>query len=466
MPKKTIVPRRTPMPEQPPEVRAHNYEEVTYGYTAEQAIAEARRCLECAKPGCMAGCPVNVDIPAFLERIEEGDFRNAIDIIKKSNALPAITGRVCPQEVQCESTCLLNKKYEPVAIGRLERFVADWEAIEGLIQNPSPARPTGKKAAVVGAGPAGLTVAADLARAGHKVTIFEALHESGGVLSYGIPEFRLPKAIVKREVEYVCSLGVEIKHDFIVGNTATVDELLEDYDAVFLGTGAGLPWFMGIPGENLGGVYSSNEYLTRANLMKAYRFPDYDTPIAIGRRVVTIGGGNTAMDAARTALRLGAEESIIVYRRSRAEMPARAEEIHHAEQEGVQFHLLTTPLGFYGVDGRVAELECLKNELGEPDASGRRRPVPIEGSNFRIQADVAIIAIGQSPSPLISKTTKDLETAKGGIVTVDKATMKTSKKGVFAGGDVVTGGATVIMAMGQAKIAASAINEYLETGIW
>jgi len=466
MPKKTIIPLRNPMPEQPPQERIHNYNEVTYGYTAEQAIAEARRCLECAKPGCMAGCPVNVDIRAFLERVEEGDFRSAINIIKETNALPAITGRVCPQEVQCEETCLLAKKYEPVAIGRLERFVADWEAIDGLMNNPSPAKPTGKKVAVVGSGPAGLTVAADLARTGHKVTIFEALHASGGVLSYGIPEFRLPKSIVKREVDYVCSLGVEIKHDFIVGNTATVDELLETYDAVFLGTGAGLPWFLGIPGENLGGVYSSNEYLTRSNLMKAYRFPDYDTPIAIGRRVVTIGGGNTAMDAARTALRLGAHESIIVYRRSRAEMPARAEEIHHAEQEGVQFHLLTSPLAFSGENGRVTGLECLKNELGEPDASGRRRPVPIAGSNFRIETDVAIIAIGQSPSPLISKTTRDLQTARDGIVTVDKASMKTSKRGVFAGGDVVTGGATVIMAMGQAKIAASAINEYLETGSW
>ncbi|HVP20631.1 MAG TPA: NADPH-dependent glutamate synthase [Anaerolineaceae bacterium] len=466
MPKKTIIPLRNPMPEQPPLERVHNFNEVTYGYSAEQAIAEARRCLECAKPGCKAGCPVNVDIRSFLERIEEGDFRSAIDIIKLTNALPAITGRVCPQEVQCEETCLLAKKYEPVAIGRLERFVADWEASEGLSNNPRQVKPSGKKVAVVGSGPAGLTVAADLARTGHQVTIFEALHASGGVLSYGIPEFRLPKSIVKREVDYVCSLGVEIKHDFIVGNTATVDELLETYDAVFLGTGAGLPWFLGIPGENLGGVYSSNEYLTRSNLMKAYRFPDYDTPIAIGRRVVTIGGGNTAMDAARTALRLGAEESIIVYRRSRAEMPARAEEIHHAEQEGVQFHLLTSPLRFFGENGRLTGLECLKNELGEPDASGRRRPVPIADSNFRIETDVAIIAIGQSPSPLISKTTRDLQTAKDGIVTVDKTSMKTSKKGVFAGGDVVTGGATVIMAMGQAKIAASAINEYLETGSW
>jgi glutamate synthase (NADPH/NADH) small chain len=462
---KKIIPTRTPMPEQAPEVRAHNYSEVTLGYSAEQAMAEARRCLECAKPGCMQGCPVNVNIPAFLKMVEQGDFCGAISVIKETNALPAITGRVCPQEVQCEGVCVLNKKYEPVAIGRLERFVADWEACEGPVPTPVIEK-SGKKVAVVGSGPAGLTVAADLARVGHQVTIFEALHESGGVLSYGIPEFRLPKSIVKREVNYVCSLGAEIMHDFIVGNTATLDELLETFDAVFLGTGAGLPWFLGIPGENLGGVYSSNEYLTRANLMKAYRFPDYDTPIALGKQVVTIGGGNTAMDAARTALRLGAEESIIVYRRSRDEMPARAEEIHHAEQEGVQFHMLTSPLAFYGENGRLAGLECLQNELGEPDASGRRKPVPIVGSNFRIQADVAIVAIGQSPSPLISNTTRDLETAKGGIVVVDKFSMKTSKKGVFAGGDVITGGATVILAMGQAKIAAKAINAYLQDGAW
>ncbi len=320
--------------------------------------------------------------------------------------------------------------------------------------------------AVVGSGPAGLTVAADLARLGHSITIFEALHESGGVLVYGIPEFRLPKIIVKREVDYVCSLGVHIRNDFIVGSSATVDELLDEYDAVFLGTGAGLPWFLGIPGENLGGVYSSNEYLTRANLMKAYRFPEYDTPIARGQRVITIGGGNTAMDAARTALRLGAQESVIVYRRSQAEMPARREEIHHAEQEGVKFHLLTTPIAFHGEKGRVASLECIQNELGEPDASGRRKPVPIEGSNFHIAADVMVIAIGQSPSPLVSRTTPDLETAKSGIVVVAKETMKTSKKGVFAGGDIVTGGATVILAMGQGKIAAAAIDEYLTTGNW
>ncbi|HEX9011913.1 MAG TPA: NADPH-dependent glutamate synthase [Anaerolineaceae bacterium] len=462
MPKKPIIPRRTPMAEQPPMERIHNYNEVPYGYSVEQAMEEARRCLDCAKPFCMQGCPVNINIPGFLKLVELGDFRGAINLIKETNALPAVTGRVCPQESQCEGVCTLCHKFESVSIGRLERFVADWEAAQGALIPPALPAPTGKKVAVIGSGPAGLTVAADLARLGHHVTIFEALHEAGGVLIYGIPEFRLPKAIVRREVEYVCSLGVSIEKDFVVGAAATVDELLEEYDAVFLGTGAGLPWFLGIPGENLGGVYSSNEYLTRANLMKAYRFPEYDTPIARGRRVLTVGGGNTAMDAARTALRLGAEESILVYRRSRAEMPARAEEIHHAEQEGVQFHLLTTPVGFYGEKGRLCGLECLKNELGEPDSSGRRRPVPIEGSNFKIEADVAVIAIGQSPSPIISKTTADLQTAKGGVVVVDKNTMKTSKRGVFAAGDVITGGATVILAMGQAKIAARAIHEYLQ----
>ena len=466
MNKKSIVPRRTPMGEQPPEVRAHNYEEVTYGYTLEEAMAEAARCLDCIKPTCMPGCPVKINIPGFLRHITEGNFQAAVDLIKQTNALPAITGRVCPQETQCEGVCVLTKKYEAVAIGRLERFVADWEAQQGTAAIPELPASSGKKVAIAGSGPAGLTVAADLARMGHKVTIYEALHEAGGVLVYGIPEFRLPKSIVKREVDYVRGLGVEVVKDFIVGNTATVDELLEEYDAVFLGTGAGLPWFMGLPGENLGGVYSSNEYLTRANLMKAYRYPEYDTPIAVGQTVITIGGGNTAMDAARTALRLGAKESIIVYRRSRAEMPARAEEIHHAEQEGVKFHLLTTPVAFHGENGRVSALECLKNELGEPDASGRRRPVPVPDSNFQIPADVMVVAIGQSPSPIIAKTTPELSIAKNGTVVVSQESMKTSKKGVFAGGDIITGGATVILAMGQAKTAAAAIDEYLRTGEW
>src|SRR5512136_1223456 len=466
MAKKQIIPKKTPMPEQLPAERIHNYNEVPFGYTEEQAIAEAKRCVECAKPSCMQGCPVNINIPPFLKLVADGDFRAAVNLIKETNALPAITGRVCPQEEQCEGKCSLSKKFESVAIGRLERFAADWEAAQGALTIPQLPPPTGKKVAVVGSGPAGLTVAADLIRLGHAVTIFEALHEPGGVLVYGIPEFRLPKAIVRREVEYVCGMGVKLVKDFVVGNAATVDELLEEFDAVFLGTGAGLPWFLGIPGENLNGVYSANEYLTRANLMKAYRFPEYDTPIAHGQRVLTIGGGNVAMDSARTALRLGAKESIIVYRRSRDEMPARAEEIIHAEEEGIQFMLLTTPVAFHGQDGRVAELECLRNELGEPDASGRRRPVPIKDSNFRIPIDIAVLAIGQSPSPIIPKTTPDLALAKHGGVVVDPATMKTSKRGVFAGGDVATGGATVILAMGQAKIASKAIDEYLRTGVW
>jgi glutamate synthase (NADPH/NADH) small chain len=462
-----IVPTKTPMPEQAPDERIKNYDEVPYGYTPEQAMAEARRCLQCKRPGCMGGCPVGINIPGFLELVAEGDFRGAINLIKETNALPAVTGRVCPQEEQCEGVCALCKRYESVAIGRLERFVADWEAAQGPIPIPEIPPPTGKKVAIVGSGPAGLTVAADLVKKGHHVTIFEALHEAGGVLVYGIPEFRLPKAIVRREVEYVCSMGVKLVKDFVVGTTATVDELLEEYDAVFLGTGAGLPWFLNVPGENLNGVYSANEYLTRANLMKAYRFPEYDTPIVRARRVATIGGGNVAMDSARTALRLGAEESLIVYRRSREEMPCREEEIHHAVQEGVQLNLLLTPVAFHSDgNGWVKEMECLRNELGEPDASGRRRPVPVEGSNFRIPADVVVIAIGQSPNPMIPKTTPGLETGRRGNVVVEQETMKTSKKGVFAGGDVATGGATVILAMGQGKIAARAIDEYLETGVW
>lgn len=467
MPKKEMIPKKTPMPEQEAEERVKNFDEVPYGYTEEQAMAEARRCLECARPGCIAGCPVNINIPAFLKLAAEGDFRGAVNVIKETNALPAITGRVCPQEEQCEGVCVLCKRFESVGIGRLERFVADWEAAQGTQPPPVLPPPTGKKVAVVGSGPAGLTVAADLAKMGHAVTIFEALHEPGGVLIYGIPEFRLPKEIVRREVDYVLSLGVKLVTDFVVGKAATLDELLERFDAVFLGTGAGLPWFLNIAGENLNGVYSANEYLTRANLMKAYRFPEYDTPIALGKRVATIGGGNVAMDAARTALRLGARESIIIYRRTMEEMPARKEEVHHAKDEGIHFEILSTPIALHGdKNGWVKEVECIKNELGEPDASGRRRPVPVKDSNYRIAVDIVVLAIGQSPNPLIPRTTPDLKTAKANVVEVDGMKMKTSKRGVFAGGDVATGGATVILAMGQGKKAAVAINEYLRTGEW
>ncbi|MFZ6026548.1 MAG: NADPH-dependent glutamate synthase [Chloroflexota bacterium] len=466
MPK--IIPTKTPMPEQDPQIRRRNNDEVPLGYTPEQAMEEARRCLQCKKPDCTNGCPVNIDIPGFLALIADGRFTQAARLIKKANALPAVTGRVCPQEEQCEGRCALAKKFESVGIGRLERFVADWEAAHEGAEVPPLAPATGKRVAVVGSGPAGITVAADLAVLGHQVKIFEALHEPGGVLVYGIPEFRLPKAIVAREVQYVCSLGVDLETDVVVGLTYTVDELLEEYDAVFLGTGAGLPWFLGIPGENLNGVYSANEYLTRANLMRAYDFPNYDTPPIRGRRVITVGGGNVAMDSARTALRLGAEESIIVYRRSRTEMPARLEEIHHAEQEGVIFEFLTNPIAIHPREGGswVHEMECIRMELGEPDASGRRRPVAVKDSNFRIPADVVVISIGQSPNPLIPKTTADLQTSKGGVIVVDAETGKTSKRGVFAGGDVATGGATVILAMGAGKKAAAAIDTYLESGAW
>ncbi|HKM51606.1 MAG TPA: NADPH-dependent glutamate synthase [Candidatus Bathyarchaeia archaeon] len=464
---KQIIPKKTPVPEQLPAERIKNYDEVIQGYTTEQAMAEANRCLGCGRPLCIAGCPVNVNIPAFLNLVARGDFRGAVNLIKETNSLPAVTGRVCPQEQQCEGRCALSKRFESVAIGRLERFVADWEATRSSTLTPEIPPPTGNKVAIVGSGPAGLTVAADLAKKGHQVTIFEALHEAGGVLVYGIPEFRLPKVIVRREVENVCRLGVKLVKDFVVGSASTLDELLEEYDAIFLGTGAGLPWFLNLTGENLNGVYSANEYLTRANLMKAYLFPEYDTPIVRGRRVATIGGGNVALDSARTALRLGAEESIIVYRRSRAEMPARIEEIHHAEQEGVRFELLTTPVSFYGDQNNwVKEIECVRNELGEPDTSGRRRPMPIKDSNFRIPVDVVVLAIGQSPNPLIPKTTPDLRISKNGVIVIDNETGKTSKKGVFAGGDVATGGATVILAMGQGKIAAKAIDLYLKTGQW
>jgi len=461
-PKKPKIPRQK-MPEQDARERGRNFDEVPFGYTPELAQLEASRCIQCKKPKCIAGCPVGVDIPGFIKLVKEGDFLGAARKLKEDNSLPAICGRVCPQEEQCEQVCVLSKKQDSVAVGNLERFVADYERAHGELHLPEIPPSTGKKVAIVGSGPAGLTAAGDLVKQGHDVTIFEAFHKTGGVLVYGIPEFRLPKAIVQAEVDYLAKLGVEIHTNFIVGKMDTVDELLEQgFDAVFLGTGAGLPWFMGVPGEGLNSVYSANEYLTRSNLMKAYDFPNYDTPIAMGKKVCTIGGGNVAMDSARTALRLGADESIIVYRRSMEELPARLAEVHHAEQEGIKFHLLTLPLKIEGDDtGRVKGMECQKMELGEPDASGRRRPVPIEGSEFFLPCDTVIVAIGNGPNPIVPSTTPDLETNKrGNIVAIDEWG-RTSKKKVWAGGDIVTGAATVIMAMGAGKKAAASIHREL-----
>ncbi len=461
MPKSS--PKKTPMREQSPDERIHNFNEVPFGYSPEEAVLEAKRCLGCKKPICMKGCPVEINIPEFIKQIADGNFREAIRVMKDKNSLPAICGRVCPQEEQCEEYCLLGKMGEPVAIGRLERFIADWEAEQGKVEMPEIAPPTGKKVAIVGSGPAGLTVAGDLAKLGHKVVLFEALHKPGGVLIYGIPEFRLPKAIVGREVEYIKNLGVELVLSYVVGKLKTVDELLEEFDAVFIGTGAGLPWFMFLPGENYNGIYSANEYLTRSNLMKAYLFPEYDTPIVKGKRVAVIGGGNVAMDSARTALRLGAEHSMIIYRRSKVEMPARNEEIEHAEEEEVEFHFLTNPVAYHADEnGWVREMECIRMELGEPDKSGRRRPIPIEGSNFRSPVDVVVVAIGNSPNPLISSTTPGLEQGKHGNIVTDEVTGKTSKDRVWAGGDIATGAATVILAMGAGRIASRSIHEYLQ----
>jgi glutamate synthase (NADPH/NADH) small chain len=460
--------KREKMPEQDPKLRIQNFNEVALGYTRENAIREAARCLQCKNMPCVEGCPVNITIPAFIKKIKDGDFMGAIHAIKETNALPAVCGRVCPQESQCESKCVLGKKGEPIAIGRLERFAADYELQAGDVRVPELGKPTGKKVAIIGAGPAGLTVAGELAKKGHEVTVFEALHKAGGVLVYGIPEFRLPKAIVQREVDYVGKLGAKIKVDTIVGQSITIDELFNGgYDAIFVGTGAGLPYFLNIPGENLNGVYSANEFLTRANLMKAYLFPEYDTPVRVGSKVAVIGGGNVAMDSARVAKRLGAENVYLVYRRSRAEMPARAEEAHHAEEEGIDFRLLTNPIGVVGDDkGWVTGLECVQMELGEPDASGRRRPVEMKGSNHIIDVDVVIVAIGQGPNPILTQSTQDLKLRKTGNIEADPETGKTSKKGVFAGGDIVTGAATVILAMGAGRKAAAAMDEYLKTGQW
>lgn len=460
--------RRERMPEQDPKKRVQNFSEVALGYTRENAIREASRCLQCKKMPCVDGCPVNITIPEFIKKIKEGDFMGAIHVIKETNALPAVCGRVCPQETQCEELCVLGKKGEPIAIGRLERFAADYEAQQGDIRVPEVAKPTGKKIAIIGAGPAGLTVAGELAKKGHDVMVFEALHKAGGVLVYGIPEFRLPKAIVQREVDYVGKLGAKIKVDVIVGQAVTVDELFaQGFDAIFVGTGAGLPYFLNIPGENLNGVYSANEFLTRANLMKAYLFPEYDTPVRVGSKVAVVGGGNVAMDSARVAKRLGADDVYLVYRRSRAEMPARAEEAHHAEEEGIDFRLLTNPIRVVGDEnGWVTGLEVVKQQLGEPDASGRRRPMDIPGSNYVIDVDVVIVAIGQGPNPILTQSGAGLELRKSGNIVADLETGKTSRKGVFAGGDIVTGAATVILAMGAGRKAAAAMDEYLQTGQW
>ena len=453
---------KLPMPEQDPDVRNHNFQEVALGYTPEMAVEEAGRCLQCKKPLCVSGCPVNVHIPEFIAKVAEGDFKAAYEIIYQTNGLPAVSGRVCPQESQCESLCVRGKKGEPVAIGRLERFVADWYR-ENVTEKAEKPASNGIKVAVVGSGPAGLTCASDLGKLGYEVTIFEAFHTPGGVLVYGIPQFRLPKEIVRHEVEGILDLGVELSLDTVVGKTITIDELFEmGFQAVFVGSGAGLPMFMGIPGETLNGVYSANEFLTRVNLMKAY-LEEYDTPIKHSRAVAVVGGGNVAMDAARCAKRLGAEHVYVVYRRSEAEMPARAEEIHHAKEEGIEFHLLNNPTQILS-DGKgsVTGMECIRMELGEPDESGRRRPVEVPGSEFVLEVDTVIMSLGTTPNPLIRSTTPGLETNRKGCLIVQEDTMETTRKGVYAGGDAVTGAATVILAMGAGKKAAAAIHAALQ----
>ncbi len=454
---------RTPMPEQDPHVRARNFDEVPLGYTPQQAQIEALRCIQCKNPACMDGCPVSIDIPGFIGLIAEGDFVGAARRIKETNALPAVCGRVCPQEEQCESLCVRGKKSEPVAIGRLERFAADYERSEGEVSIPAMADASGRRVAIVGSGPAGLAVAGDLIKQGHAVVVFEALHQAGGVLVYGIPEFRLPKLIVEAEVDYLKKMGVHFETSHVVGKLMTVDELLneEGFDAVFIGTGAGLPVFMNIAGENLNGIYSANEFLTRANLMKAYKFPQYDTPIVNGKSVAVIGGGNVAMDSARTAMRLGADNVYLIYRRSKEEMPARNEEIHHAEEEGIKFQMLTGPIAYNGTDsGWVTSIVCEKMELGEPDESGRRRPVVVPDSRFEIEVDTVVVAIGSSSNPLVQSTTPGLEVNRWNNIMADDGG-RTSRDGVFAGGDIVTGAATVIQAMGAGRQAAAAMHEYL-----
>ena len=455
---------KNPMPEQAPDIRNKNFQEVALGYTAEMAIDEAKRCLGCKNKPCVSGCPVNVRIPEFISLVAEGKFAEAAAVVKSTNSLPAICGRVCPQETQCESLCVRGKKGEPVAIGRLERFVADYVMANGG-EAAEVAPPNGHRVAVIGSGPAGLTCAGDLAKKGYDVTIFEALHTPGGVLVYGIPEFRLPKALVRQEIATVEALGVKILPNMVIGKCITLDELLEEegFEAAFVASGAGLPNFQKIPGENLLGVYSANEFLTRINLMKAYDFPQHDTPVRVGRNVAVVGGGNVAMDAARCAKRLGAENVYIVYRRSEVEMPARVEEVHHAKEEGIIFRMLTNPTRVLGdAEGRVCGLEVVEMELGEPDASGRRRPVKKEGSEYTLEMDTVVIAIGNSPNPLIKSTTPGLECQSWGGIIADEETGKTSREGVYAGGDAVTGAATVILAMGAGKKAAAAIDAYLQ----
>jgi len=453
------------MREQDPKERIQNFKEVPYGYNEEEAIAEASRCLQCKTKPCVNGCPVEIDIPAFILAIKEKQYRDAINIIKQTNNLPAVCGRVCPQEDQCEEVCVLQKAGKPINIGALERFAADW----GMENNASSeekanANRTGEKVAVIGAGPAGLTCASDLSNSGYNVTVFEALHSPGGVLTYGIPEFRLPKDIVMAEVAGIETSGVEMKYNYIIGKIKTIDNLREEgFKAFFVASGAGLPYFMSIPGENLNGVYSANEFLTRVNLMKAYKFPEYDTPINVGKKVAVVGAGNVAMDSARSALRLGAEKVYIVYRRTEQEMPARIDEIHHAKEEGIEFHLLTSPIEIVGDEsGEVKKLICLKNELGEPDDSGRRRPVPVEGSEFELEMDTVIIAIGNGPNPVLLDTIEGLELNRWGNIKADEETYRTNIEDIFAGGDIVTGAATVIAAMGAGKQAARSIDKYLK----
>ncbi len=453
---------RQEMAEQDPGMRVHNFEEVPYGYTSEEALREATRCLKCKKPHCVAGCPVEIDIPAFIELIVSEEYDAAARKIRERNILPAICGRVCPQEDQCEAACILGKKQRPVAIGNLERFVADYERKMNLVSMPHVEGQRGKRIAVVGSGPAGLTVAADLTLLGYSVTVFEALHQAGGVLVYGIPEFRLPKAIVNFEIDYLRKMGCRIELNQIIGRIQTIDELLQAFEAVFLGIGAGLPRFMRVEGENLNNIVSANEYLTRINLMKAYRFPEYDTPMPRGHKVAVIGGGNVAMDCARNALRTGATDVTVVYRRSKSEMPARIEEVRHAEEEGIEFQFLTAPIRYAGDNhNRVAKMECIRMALGEPDDSGRRRPVPIKGSEFVLEKDLVVVAVGTGPNPVISQSTPDLATNTAGYIDVHPETMQTSKEFVYAGGDIVTGSATVILAMGAGRTAARAIHEKL-----